>query len=315
MANDELSKKVYVRELKKALNLTQLTGDETSLDRWIIAPDVNRPGIELAGYIKGNDLKRVNLFGNKEAEYLKTLSPDVQRERIHTITDVYTPCIIVSSDEECPEILKEIAASKNFPLFRFQGKTYQAIVEIVSFLSENLAQSETIHAELLNIYGNGVLIMGESGIGKSEVALDLIKRGHMLVADDRVDIISIHNRIFGTSPDMLKGMIEVRGLGIVDVSMLFGAQTQLDRCEVNLVIRLEPYSQNDFNRVEPEAEKINLMGIEIPLIRLPMSEARPMSSIIEATVSDYILKKKGVNSTAIFVGRVFEEIEKNKESK
>lgn len=312
MANEELEKRVYVKELKDALGLTQVAGDEKSLERWIIAPDVNRPGFELAGLRVDTDLKRVNILGNKETTFMNSLSIEEQRDRYGYITDAFTPCIIVSSNDGCPEILKEVATEKNFPLFVYDVPSYQAIVDTIEFLSEKLAPTSTMHGVMMNIYGVGVMLTGDSGIGKSELALDLIKKGHILVADDRVDVKRVHNVIQAEAPDVIKGMLEIRGLGIVDVELLFGGDVILDKTELSLIIKLSKFQESDFNRVESIDVTTNVLGLDITTVRIPVSEGRPISAIVEAAVTNFILKRKGINTTEVFKEKVIKEIEKNR---
>ena len=225
MANEELNKRVYVKELKEQFSFEQISGDEESLKRWVIAPDVYRPGFELSGYVEPNDLKRVLVLGNKEYDFMNKLDYNTQRERFESITDVYTPCIILSEGFKQMDSLMEVVNRKNFPVFVSDEKTYQVVVDVVSYLSEKLAPTTNMYGVMLSIYGKGIMITGKSGIGKSELALDLIKRGHVLIADDRVDVARIHNDIMCTAPKLLTKMLEIRGLGIVDVTKLFGAQS------------------------------------------------------------------------------------------
>jgi len=316
MANEELTKRVYVRELKSALNLNQIVGDDSSLNRWIIVPDINRPGLELTGYLEGSELKRVVIIGNKEMKYLGELDYEVQKERLQNITDTYTPCIIVSSmHRDCPQSLIEVASSKNFPVFRYEGPSYQAAVDIINYLSEKMAPSDSVYGVMMNIFGIGVLITGDSGIGKSELALDLIKKGHMLVSDDRVDVISVHNELKASAPSVLKGLLEVRGLGVVDVSRLFGVESVLDSSNIKLVINLVKFDKDRvFNRIGNDEKEMEILGIKLPLIEIPVSEGRPISIIIQTVVSNYLLKRQGIDTTSEFMDRVTKEIEKNKEN-
>ena len=229
MANEELNKRVYVRQIKEEFNLEQITGSDNSLNRWVIAPDINRPGLELSGYLESNDLKRVVILGTKEYEYMSKLDQETQRLRFEIITDSYTPCIIMSENFEGLDTLKNLCYEKDFPLFKYDGKTYQLIVDLVSFLSEKLGPTDNVYGVMMNIYGRGIMITGKSGIGKSELALDLINRGHMLVADDRIDVTRVHNSITCTAPSLLKRMLEIRGIGIVDVTRMFGANAYMNK--------------------------------------------------------------------------------------
>ena len=152
MANNELNKRVYIREIKEDFNLFQVTGDDESLDRWVIAPDINRPGLELSGFKKDTELKRVVVIGVKEMEYIKTLDYDTQRDRFDFLTDSFTPCIIITSNAEVPQSLKDIANQKNFPVFVFPFKTYSLTTQLTTYLSEKLAPVEQVHGVMMNIY-------------------------------------------------------------------------------------------------------------------------------------------------------------------
>lgn len=311
MANNELNKRVYVRQIKEHLSLEQLTGNDDSLNRWAIAPDINRPGLELSGYLESNDLKRVVILGTKEHEYMSKFDYDTQRARFEIITDSYTPCIILSGDFTPMDSLIDLANYKNFPIFRYEGQTYQLIVDLVSFLSEMLAQTDSLYGVMMNIYGRGVMITGKSGIGKSELALDLINRGHMLVADDRVDVRRVHKSLLCEAPKILKRMLEIRGLGIVDVTRMFGANAYLNRCQLDFVIKLVKYDENmESDRLNPINETFNVLGLDVPMLIIPITEGKSLSVIIEAAVSNYLLSKLGFNSNEDFKTRYRQELER-----
>lgn len=314
MANEELKKRVYVRQLKQALDLAQVTGDDSSLDRWIIAPDINRPGLELSGYLESNDLKRVVILGNKEYEYMSKLPKDVQKQRFEIITDSYTPCIVLSEGFKENDVLIELARNRNFPIFKYEGKTYQLIVYVVAYLSEHLSVTDCAYGVMMNIYGKGVLIIGKSGIGKSELALDLIRRGHMLVADDRVDYTRINKRIICRAPDSLSKMLEIRGMGVVDFTRLFGAHTYLNKSDLNFVIKLTSLSEiSNIDRLNPASDTADFMGLKIPMMTIPITEGKSMSVIVEAAVTNYILKGQGIDLNQQFKDRILGEIKKNGE--
>ena len=313
MANEELNKRVYVRSLKEEFGLEQVTGSDRSLDRWIIAPDINRPGLELTGYFESNDLKRVVILGTKEFEYMSKFDYDTQKQRFEIITDSFTPCIILSEGFIGMDSLRDLANAKDFPIFRYDGKTYQLIVDLVSFLSEKLAPTDNIYGVMMNIYGRGIMITGKSGIGKSELALDLINRGHMLVADDRIDVTRVHTSIMCTAPKLLKRMLEIRGLGIVDVTRMFGANAYLNRCQLDFVIKLVKYNEDmDQDRLNPINETRNILGLDVPMLTIPITEGKSLSVIIEAAVANYLLDKLGFNSNEDFKRRYHEELQNNK---
>ncbi|MBR3266137.1 MAG: HPr(Ser) kinase/phosphatase [Erysipelotrichaceae bacterium] len=312
MANEELNKRVYVRSLKEEFGLGQLSGSDHSLDRWIIAPDINRPGLELTGYFESNDLKRVVILGTKEYEYMSRFDYDTQKQRFEIITDSFTPCIILSEGFVGMDSLIDLANAKDFPIFRYEGKTYQLIVDIVSFLSEKLAPVDNLYGVMMNIYGRGIMITGKSGIGKSELALDLINRGHMLVADDRIDVTRVHTSIMCTAPKLLKRMLEIRGLGIVDVTRMFGANSYLNKCQLDFVIKLVKFDERiETDRLNPINEARNILGLDVPMLTIPITEGKSLSVIIEAAVSNYLLDKLGFNSNEDFKRRYHEELRAN----
>ena len=301
MANEELNKRVYVRSIKEEFDLIQLSGNDDSLNRWAIAPDVNRPGLELSGYLESNDLKRVVILGTKEYEYMNKFDEETQKQRFEIITDSYTPCIIITEGFNEMSSLIEVAQRKNFPLFRYDGKTYQLIGDLVSYLSEKLAPTDSLYGVMMSIYGRGIMIMGNSGIGKSELALDLINRGHMLVADDRVDVTRVHTNLLCQAPELLKQKLEIRGLGIVDVTRMFGANAYLNKCNMDFVIKLVKFSETSENdRLNPINETIDILGLQIPMLTIPITEGKSLSVIIESAVSNYLLKRLGYDSNEVF---------------
>lgn len=305
---------VKVRTLVENFDFIQITGDDASLERPIVIADTNRPGLELAGYFENSQQKRLVIIGDKEIAYIATMSVHKQRKSFDFITNEQTPAIIVTKGHKCPDVLKRYAKRKNFPIFLSSSPTYRLIVDIVAFLDEQLATSMCIHGGLLSIYGKGVLIRGESGMGKSEIALELIKRGHLLVADDRVDCYRIHNKIVGKAPELLREMLEIRGIGVINVSRMFGVSSVLPKAEINFQVNLEPWkADQDYDRVGIEEKKHeNILGIDIPKIVVPVREGRSMAVIIESAVTNYMLSVMGMDSAKEFEQRVLDYIEKNK---
>lgn len=309
MADEELVKRVSVAEFKKFFHLKQVSGNQESLNRYIIAPDINRPGLELSGWKESTDLKRVIIIGNKECEYLASLDFDTQKERFEILTDSLTPCIVMTGGNKAHPSLLEVAWGRNFPVFESDMKSYMAMQNMVAFLSRSLAPDTGMHGVMMNIYGVGVMITGASGIGKSELALELIRRGHSLVSDDRVEIVRIQNDLICSAPELIKGMLEIRGIGIIDVLMMFGASAVLDDCDLELIIRLEPYDEtHEYSRLSYSQQTLNILGLNRPVLDIPVMAGRDLSVIIEAAVSNYRLIQKGINSTETFNKRVYDKI-------
>lgn len=308
-------KRVCVRDLAAKFLWEIVTGDSEALNRPIVQIDTNRPGLELAGYFPETETERVVVLGIKEIRYINEQMDEVeQRRSFEFLTGDSTPAIVVAHGAKCPEILKEIAQRKNFPVFQTSMVTSYTIINIINYLDECLASSVIIHGELIRIYGLGVLITGESGTGKSEIALELIKRGHQLVADDRVDCYKIHNALVGRTSEMLEGFMEMRGVGIINVTRMFGVKAVAHETQIDLQITLEEYvDQADYDRIGiEEKEYIDIMGVKILNMRIPVSVGRPMATVIETAVTNYILMEDGIDSAKEFEERALSQIAENK---
>lgn len=302
MAETAYTKKVMIQEIIDFFHLEQATGNQDSLNRWVVVPDVNRPGFELCGYFQPTEPRRIVIIGNKEIEYISHLTDQEQRERYPHITDGLTPMIIVTHYNEVPPVLVQVANERNFPIFRSKSDTFRLMVDLITFLDERLAVEDTLSGDLLNVYGKGVLLTGESGMGKSETALELIRDGQVLVADDRVDVQKIHNELFGHAPALLKGMLEIRGIGIVDVERMYGANCLAKRSKIDLNIHLVSFKgDNEYERIGDEKVRYRtILGIDIPMMEIPVSPGRSMMALVETAVTYFILKEEGYNSTENF---------------
>ena len=304
---------VKLRNLVEAFQFVQICGDERSLERNITIADTNRPGLELAGFFQKSQLKRLIILGDKEIPYIKTMSEEKQRESFGFLTSEVTPAIIITKNHSCPEVLKEVAEAKNFPVFSSSSPTYRLIIDIVTFLDEHLSENTNLHGGLLNIYGKGVLIRGDSGLGKSEIALELIKRAHILIADDRVDCYRIHNTIIGKAPELLRDMLELRGVGVINVARMFGVSSVAEKTKIDFQVTLEQWDRNrEYDRVGIEERKYeDILGIKIPKIVVPIREGRSMAVVIETAVTNFMLSEMGLNSAKEFEQRVLDYIKRN----
>ncbi len=305
MSETKYTKKVTIREIVQFFKFEQLTGNDHALDRWTVVPDINRPGFELCGFNRITEPRRIVVIGNKEIEFIATMTEQQQRERYPMLTDGLTPAIIITKNNELPPILKEIAEATNFPILRTSLETYRLIADIITFLDENLAKEDTMSGVLMDVYGKGVLLVGESGMGKSETALELIRRGHILIADDRVDVQHIHNKIFGHAPEIIKGMLEIRGIGIIDVEKMFGASALGEKKQIDLVIQLAQYDpESEYNRIGDEAQRFTrVMDVLVPTVILPISAGRNVAVLIESAVTNFRLQEVGFNGALEIRGR------------
>ena len=305
-----------VGDLVRRFHYKQVSGTPTALNRVITLPDINRPGLELAGYFSNSQTKRIVVIGGKEYRYIMDEMDEISQRRVFEfLTNEQTPCILITGDSECPPVLKEIADRKNFPVFLTNRKTSQSVVNVTNYLDELLAPAQLVHAELVRIYGVGVLISGASGTGKSEIVLDLVKRGHQLIADDRVDIYRIHNTLVGKTAQIIAGYMELRGVGIIDVKRLYGITSVASSVEISMEIVLEPYDSNaDYDRIGLEGKEYSeYLGIKIVRMTIPVTYGRPMGTVIETAVTNYLLQLDGFDSAKEFEELVLKEIEKNRQ--
>ncbi len=309
-----MSKKyVTIQEFANHFGLVCINGDMEALKRPIVEASINRPGLELTGFFEYPRMNRLIFFGNKEMTYISTMNESTLAAALDFLTSSECPGIVICQDRPCPNLLLDIAKKKNFPLFLSQRQTNELNMEAVAFLLDALAPSTAIHAALLEIYSTGVLIIGESGIGKSEITLELIKKGHHLVSDDRVNISLVRGKLFGEAPELLVGMMEVRGIGIIDVTRMFGINTLVKRCEISFVIQLKKYDPDKpIDRLGSKSQYYEILGQKIPMITLPISAGRNLAEIIEVAVTNYKLKQFGYDSSYEFDNRLNELLERKR---
>ncbi|MCD7893329.1 MAG: HPr(Ser) kinase/phosphatase [Erysipelotrichaceae bacterium] len=309
-----MAKSVKVKDLLKPSLYKQISGNEEALEREIFVAEMNRPGFELAGFFKHTDFRRIILFGEKEIAFVKEMSKEAQLACFAKLANDETPCIIIAKNYSCPEILKNIAIKRNFPIFETSQATGRVSIDLTATLDEALAADTLIHGVFLNIYGKGVIMRGDSGVGKSEIALELIKRGHILIADDAIELYHIGQSIVGKPPAVLSNFLEIRGIGVIDVSKMFGVASVLKQDTVDLIIQLDRWlPSREYTRIGVEEDDIyeEILDVQIPKIVVPVTGGRSMAAIIEAAVMNMQLKDYGYDSSKEFVNRVLDNI-KNK---
>ncbi len=297
---------VTVKTIVKKFNLNCICGKE-GLKRPILVENINRAGMELMGFFEHSDLRRIIVLGNKEINYIYSSTYETLKKSYDFMVNDITPCIIITQGNSCPKDLKEIASQKNFPILLSDDSTNNIIIELMYYLNELMAPKTSLHATLLEIYGRGVLLMGASGIGKSEIALELVRRGHRLVADDRVDIVNINRRLTGSCPELTKGVMEVRGIGIINVTSMFGISSYKDRQDIDYVIELKMLDENyQFERIDTSEHFKNILGVYITNIQIPVSSGRNISDLIEVAIRNELLKAQGIDAGKEFSNRVNE---------
>lgn len=296
---------IYVSDLARDNNLELLAGKD-GLNAKICDDQLSRPGLEFTGFFDYFDNKRLVLVGSKDHSFLKHLPLETQRKNIEKIFELHPPCIVFSKNVVALPIFSEMAEKYKISIFHSNLRTTPSSSKLFTYLQEKLAQRISVHGTLMDINGMGTLIIGKSGIGKSETALDLIKRGHQLIADDLVDIIEKEpGNLIGTAPDILKRYMEIRGIGIVDVVTMFGAGAYRDRKNIRLVVELEAWDHDKYyDRLGLETEKIKYFDTEITKLTIPVLPGRTVSLLVESAAMNEKLKYLGHFAAEEFIGKV-----------
>ncbi|QSQ09401.1 HPr kinase/phosphorylase [Koleobacter methoxysyntrophicus] len=309
--------KISLGRIIEKMTLEILVCGETLPD--ISVSDLNRPGLELAGFFEYFAFERIQIMGMTEISFIKGLSAEVRKERIGKLLSYELPCIIITRNQEPPVELLELAREKKRWLLRTTQATTRFISRLTNFLESELAPRTTVHGVLMDIYGVGVLLQGESGIGKSETAVELIKRGHRLVADDVVEIKQVaKNVLVGMAPELIKYYIEVRGLGIIDVKTIFGAGAVRDDIRIDLVLNVVEWDKfREFDRLGIREEKTTILDSAVPLKTIPIRPGRNLAAIIEVAAMNHRLIEMGYNAALQFSRRVYDKTSKksNEEDK
>lgn len=292
--------------------MEHFTQSEKDPLKQIHEPDVNRPALQLTGYFEHFQESRVQIIGTVEYTYLQHLSQEQRIKIYQGLLSHKIPCIIFCRGYQPDEDFLTIANEYGVPIYGTKQPTSNFTAEIIYFLNTKLAPSISIHGVLVDVYGEGILIMGESGIGKSEAALELLRRGHRLVADDVVEIRKINEHtLVGTSPNITKYLIEVRGIGIIDVKMLYGAESVKEKQNIDLVIKLEEWKKGaDYDRLGLEEEYTDILGNKVVCQSLPIRPGRNLAVICEAAAVNHRQKKMGYNAAKELYRRVQENIER-----
>lgn len=300
---------VTTRDVIEKFNLTCVSGHE-GVGRHITTSDISRPGLEMAGYFTHYPANRVQLIGKTELSFFDMLPQDLRTERMSRLCSADTPAIVVSRNMEIPQELINASNVNNVPVLSTSMKTTRFSSRLTNFLESKLAPSTAVHGVLVDVYGIGVLIIGKSGVGKSETALELIKKGHRLIADDCVEIRQeAENSLIGSPPPLLEHLLEIRGIGIIDIMTLFGASAIRPYKRVTLAIELETWDPDKiYDRLGLDEEKMKIVDTEITKLTIPVRPGRNVSVIIEVAAMNYRLKKLGVNAAQEFSRRLDEMI-------
>ncbi len=297
--------KLTVKELVKEFHLKIISGAQ-NVDNQIEIIGLNRGGLELNGfnYYKKGRNRRILIFGSKEAAFLKHLDRPTRMYNFAILEKQEIPAIILAKDFNSMELIEEMNHNV-IPILKTKYTLTEIFSKIGYYIDFRLAERINMHATLVSIYGEGVLIVGNSGIGKSEITLELIRKKHYFVCDDRVDIVKINKRLIGYANPLIKNMVEIRGIGIFDITQMFGIQSVIEEAEIKLIIRLEKFDKNvKINRILEKFEKDQILGMKIPVITIPVAPGRNLAELIEAAVISYKLRKNKINTLSLLRRRL-----------
>ncbi|MWV52830.1 HPr(Ser) kinase/phosphatase [Streptococcus uberis] len=308
---------VTVKKLIERLKLEIIYANDQLLEKEITTSDISRPGLEMTGYFDYYSPERIQLFGMKEWSYMTKMTAHNRYSVLREMFKKDTPAVIVSRDLPIPEEMVKAAEEEGIALLRSKISTSRLSGSISYYLDALLAERTSVHGVLMDIYGMGVLIQGDSGIGKSETGLELVKRGHRLVADDRVDVYAKDEEtLWGEPAEILRHLLEIRGVGIIDVMSLYGASAVKDSSQVQLAIYLENFEAGKvFDRLGNGHEEVEFAGVKVPRIRIPVKTGRNVSVVIEAAAMNHRAKQMGFDATKTFEERLTNLISRNEEIK
>ena len=306
---------VSIKQLIDKLELQNLTPEVDIAGIKVTQPDINRPALQLAGYFEHYDETRPQIIGFVEYSYMEHMTEEDKREVYPKVLSEKTPCIVFCRDLRPDEIFLETAVQNKVPVLLTQKSTSAFMAEIIRWLNVKLAPCISVHGVLVDVYGEGVLITGESGIGKSEAALELIKRGHRLVSDDVVEIRKVSDdTLVGTAPDITKHFIELRGIGIIDVKALFGVSSVMDTTNISLVIRLEDWDkEKKYDRLGLEENYTEYLGNKVVCHNIPIRPGRSLAIICECAAVNHRQKKMGYNAAQELYQRVQNSLTRKRE--
>lgn len=301
-----LTKPATVQTLAERMNLENLTPEIDIAGRYIEAYSISRPALQLTGFFDYFEYNRVQVIGRDEQEYMSQLPLNVLRARFERIASYKVPCVIISRNMPVMEVVIQSCRKYGVPILRSDKETSDMDSEIIKILRILLAPKESLHGVLVDCYGVGVMITGDSGIGKSEAALELIKRGHRLVSDDIVEIRKVSEEtLVGLAPELTKDFIEVRGIGIINVRAMFGFEAVKNSQTIDMLVNLEEYSRDkNYDRFGLEAKHTEIMGNKIYTIDVPVRPGRNLAVIVESAAINYRARMTGYDAPSEFLSRI-----------
>ncbi|HOJ09646.1 MAG TPA: HPr(Ser) kinase/phosphatase [Clostridiales bacterium] len=297
---------VTLKEIVDDFQLEIISGHNRIYDVKITTSDINRPGLQLTGYMENFGSERMQIVGMVETSYISGMTSDERYKRLDAYFKLGFPCVIVTRGLDVFEEMIEISNKYQIPIVRTRDITSNFVSGIIKYLNVQLAPRIVRHGVMIEVYGEGILILGESGVGKSETAMELVKRGHRLIADDVVEIRRVSDTtLLGTAPDIIRHFVEIRGIGILDVKNLYGMGSVKVQETVNLIIHLELWDKNkSYDRLGIDDEYTDILGIKIPSLTIPVRPGRNLAIIVELAAMNNRQKSMGYNAAKVLNERI-----------
>jgi len=305
---------ISVSKIIEGIELKLVAG-EKGIHREVSVPALSKPGLEFAGMMDFFEHDRIQIIGSKEAAYFHSLEPEDQKLRIESMMKMNPPAIIFTKNVDVPKIFRDLGNQYNIAILKSYYRTTSLFRELYDFLQAVLAERTTMHGVLMDINGVGILITGKSGIGKSEVALELIRRGYILVADDTVEVYQVEKGVLiGEAPDVLKKYLEIRGVGVVNVVYLFGVRSYRERKRISIIVEIDNWKEENKNdRLGMRSDRRKIFDTYVSYASLPVTEARNTATLVEAAALDFKSKDMGYNSAEEFNDGLNHQIKINQE--
>jgi len=310
---ESITVEFMIRQLRETVGVSiDAVNDEVdAADHSVTESNLHRPGLALAGYVELFTHQRIQILGNTENQYLDHLDPDARREAFENLIQFPVPCVIVTADNVLDDELVQMATNEGIPIYTTPLPTVQLMSSIRAFLTDQFAPQRAVHGSLVDVYGIGLLLIGKPGIGKSEVALDLVERGHRLVADDVVIATKREEAILmGAGTELVQHFMEVRGLGLVDIRSMFGIRAIRFQKRIEVVVNMQLWdSEKEYTRINMVEDTHELLGVDLPMVQVPITPGKNITVICEVIAMNYLLRHYGYDPAEVFTERLRQRIQ------
>ena len=304
---------VSLLEIQREFKLEILNEPDNMNEIMITNNEINRPSLQIAGFFEYFDNTRVQVIGKVEISYLERMTSDMRMSALDALFREDIPAVVITRDMEPPEEMMYLAKKYNIPFMRTHMSTSRFVSALIAYLNLHLAPRLTMHGVLVEVYGEGILLLGDSGVGKSETAIELVKRGHRLVADDAVEIKRVSDiSLVGNAPAIIRHFVELRGIGIIDVKMIFGMGAIKQTEKIDMIINLEQWKEKkQYDRLGLNTEYNNILGVDVPALTVPVKPGRNLAVVVEVAAMNNRQKKLGYNAAEELNKRLMNEMGDN----